>query len=308
MRMRTHVPRLLASLFFGIMIISTAGAKAEDVTPSQVFQVTEDIIAQLNRLHKANFTKADFTNTRLEIPERLPRHAFVQALNVESKIQVLKRVNGIKTNEISPLPVKEIVPADVLQISKALLAELMEFDKPFGLPPFKQQAKMVEGKTPTDVYANLLRAETMITQLGIPESVPNEVFNIAVAITKEIELLRIQKEKTTPIQAPSASIGKSPADTYTVAFYALKGLADLTKKKEYTIPKGVIMPDKIRKDITPRDVQQILLYCLAELSSMKVAAGIKDMLVLPTPTSGQTPSTVFDQLGIVNTQIQSLVW
>lgn len=303
-----YAQNLVTALFFGLAITFGTSAHAEKITPSKVFQVTEDILSQLNRMLDANLTKADFTKTRLEIPARMPRHVLQQGLNIRSKIQILKRVNGIKASEITPFPVKEITPGDVLKISEVILGELVEFDKIFGLTPFKKQAKLVDGKTPTDVYTNLLRAETMITQLGIPGTVPNEVYNTAVSVSHEIEFLRIDKGKTTPIEPPSSSIGKTPADAYTLAFYALKGLQGLSKKKDYTIPKGVVLPKKLRKGITPVDVQQLLIYCLAELSSMKVSAGLSDKLILPPPTAGQTPSTVFDQLGLVNTQIQSLVW
>jgi len=303
-----YVQNLVTALFFGLVITLGPNAHAGKITPSKVFQVTEDVLAQLNRMLDASLTKPNFTKARLEIPARMPRHVLQQGLNVRSKIQILKRVNGIKSSEITTPPVKEVTPGDVLKVSEAILAELVEFDKAFGLTPFKKQAKLIDGKTPTDVYINLLRAETMITQLGIPGTVPNEVYNTAVSVSKEIEFLRIAKGKIKPIDPPSSSIGKTPGDAYTLAFYALKGLQGLSKKKEYNVPKGITLPEKLKKGITPVDVQQLLIYCLAELSSMKVSAGLKDKLILPPPAAGQTPSTVFDQLGLVNTQIQSLVW
>jgi len=304
----TYVQNLFTATLFGVMITFGSHALAEKITPSTVFQVTQDIIIQLNRMHDANFTTPDFTKTRLELPVRLPRHVLQQALNLRSKIQVLKRVNGIKATEIPAPLIKEVTPEDVLNISETILAELSQFDKPFGLASFKKQAKFVDGKTPTDVYANLLRAETMIIQLGIPSTVPNDVFNTAVSISQEIEFLRIDKGKIEPIEAPITSIGKTPSDAYTLAYYIIKGIRSLANKKEYTIPKGVIMPKRIRKDITPRDVQQLLIYSLAELSSIKARLGLKDKLVLPPPAAGKTPSSVVDQLSFVNTQIQSLLW
>lgn len=308
MKKNMCVRLLFSAMFFCMALTLSTVAHSAKITPSQVFQVTEDILIQLNRLHDANFTTPDLTKTRLELPPRLPRHVIQQGLNVRSVIQVLKRVNGIEKSVIAPPTVKEVTPQDVLSVVDHILADLVDFDKTFGLAPYKKQAKLIEGKTPTDVYANLLRAEAMIIQLGIPGTIPNEVFNSAVAVSNEIELIRQAKGKTAPLDSLTPSMAKKPSDAYSLAYYALKSLQSLTKKKEYTIPKGVIMPKKIRKNITPGDVQQMLIYCLAELSSLKVTVGITTPLVLPPPTSGQTPSTVFDELSIVNAKIQSLAW
>ncbi|WP_028879295.1 hypothetical protein [Terasakiella pusilla] len=310
MRKSTLVKSLvLVTGILGFSLTTTHTSRAEEtITPSQVFQVTEDILWQLDRLHDANLSFADFSNTRLDIPERLPRHVIQQALNLRGKIQVLKRINGIETKTLPVPPVREVTPADVISVVKDILADLVSLDAAYGLEPFKAGARLKEGKTPTDVYKNLLRAESMIIQLGIPEVVPNDVFNTALAVTQEIEILRKVRGKTEPVDPPSPSIGKQPADSYSMAFYALKGIKGLTKKPEYQIPGEVILPERLKKDISSRDVQQVLLYCLAELSSMKVAAGAKDPLVLPPPTAGQTPSTVFDTLGLVNRQIQSMQW
>ncbi|WP_069186184.1 hypothetical protein [Candidatus Terasakiella magnetica] len=281
---------------------------AEKITPSKVYQVTEDILLQLKRMHDANLTIPNLSKVHLDLPPRLPRHVIQQALNVRSKIQMLKRVNGMKPVELKAPPVKEVTPGDVMDVAKVILEELVNFDKAYGLSPFKKSAKLVEGKSPTDVYANLLRAQAMIVQLGIPGTVPNQVYNNALSVSQEIKFISAAVNKTVLVDAPSPSIGKKPADAYTLAFYALKGIQTLSKKKEYSIPKGVIMPKRIKKGIKPGDVQQLLLFCLAELSSMKVAVGSKEELILPKPAAGQTPSTVFDQLGLVNRQIQSMQW
>jgi len=304
----TRAARCIAIIFLGIGITFASTSHAEEITPSKVYQVTEDILAQLNRLHDANLTKPDLSKLRLELPARLPRHVIQQALNVRLKIQILKRVNGMEQQALTPPPVKEVTPSDVMNEANLILEELMALDQSFGLKPFKRKAKLEDGKTPTDVYANLLKAEEMIIQLGIPVTVPNDVYNSAVMVTQELEFIRIAQGKTSIVEPPSASISKSPADAYTLAYYALSGLKNLSKKDDYKIPKGVIMPERLTKDIGPRDVQQILLYCLAELSSMKVAVFAKDKLVFPAPAAGQTPSTVFDMLGLANRQLQSMQW
>lgn len=305
----THLNRFMTfMLFLGISMATHSVSFAEEITSSKVFQVTEDILAQLNRMHDANLTKPDFSKVRLEIPERLPRHVIQQAMNVRLKIQTLKRVNALEVSEVATPPVKEVTPEDVLGQVNLILEDLIAFDKSYALPAFKKSAKFVDGKTPTDVYANLLKAQAMIVQLGIPDTVPNEVYNNAVSLAKEIDFIRHAQGKMDPVEPPSASIGKQPSDAYTLAYYALKGLMGLAKKKEYTIPKGVIVPKRLKKDITPDDVQQILLYCLAEASAMKVAVGAKDKLILPPPTAGQTPSSTFDELGLINRQIQSMQW
>ncbi|WP_167730490.1 hypothetical protein [Terasakiella sp. SH-1] len=295
-------------LALGVSVVFSHTSFAAKVTPSQVYQVTEDILLQLKRMHDSNLTIPDLTKLHLDLPPRLPRHVIQQALNVRLKIQLLKRVNGMKLSEITAPPVKEVTPGDVMNVATVILDELKTFDKAYNLTPFKKSAKFVDGKTPTDVYKNLLRAQAMIVQLGIPGTVPNNVYNNAVSVSEEIKRVSAAVNKTVLVDAPSPSVGKKPSDAYTLAYYALKGIQALSKKPEYAIPKGVQVPKRIKSGIKPADVQQLLLFCLAELSSMKVKVGATEPLVLPKPTAGQTPSTVFDQLGLVNRQIQSMQW
>ncbi|WP_417840842.1 hypothetical protein [Terasakiella sp.] len=309
MPIRYHVYRL-AIFTFSLWVsgLATHTSHAETVTPNQVYQVTEDVLAQLERLHDANLSIPNLMNVDTNLPDRQPRHVLQQALNVRSKIQLLKRVNGLEPSEIKPPKVKEVTPSDVLIEVQTILNELTEFDKTFNLPPFKKQAKAVEGKTPTDVYLNLLRAQAMIVQLGIPDTIPNEVFNNVLSVSEEIKLVAAASNKKTDVEPPSPSIGKKPADAYSLAYYALKGLKGLTRKPEYKIPNDIVLPKRKTRNITSSDVQQLLLFCLAELSSMKVAVGATAPLMMPKPAAGQTPTTVFDKLGLVNRQIQAMVW
>lgn len=281
---------------------------AEKITPNHVYQVTEDIIAQLKRMHDANLSIPNLMDVKLEVEERRPRHVIQQALNVRSKIQLLQRINGMEQSKLSPPPVKEVTPGDVMDVVKTILSELTAFDETYGLSPFKSQAKLEEGKTPKDVYLNLLRAQQMIVQLGIPDTIPNEVYNNALSVSHEVKLVAMASGKKAEVDPPSPAIGKKPADAYSLAYYALKGLKGLARKDEYKIPGGVVIPKRKTRKITPSDVQQILLFCLAELSSMKVAVGATEPLMIPEPAAGQTPTTVFDQLGLVNRQIQAMQW
>ncbi len=283
-------------------------AKAQDITPNQVYQVTEDILSQLERMHQSNLTVANLDELNLEIPERLPRHVLQEALNVRFKIQILKRVNGMEISEIALPPVKDVAPQDVYKVVSAILEELIPFDKTYGLKTFKKSAPLPQDKTPTDVYINLLKAQAMITQLGIPKTVPNDVYRLAVAVSDELVKISKAVGKNAEVEAPSPSVGKGPQDAYTLAYYALKGLKSLAKKDNFAIPKGVILPKRLKKGITPDHVQQVLLYCLAELSSIAVKVGVKEPMVFPEIVGGQTPSSTFDKLGLVNRQIQALQW
>jgi len=298
----------LCALALGVIGATSHTSYAEKITPNQVYRVTEDILAQLNRMHESNMTVPSLFDLNLNIPERKPRHVIQQALNVHNKIQVLKRINGLKENKAPILPIKEITPEDVNSTVEALLMELVEFDAPYGLDAFKKNAPAPEGKTPKDVYINLLRAEAMILQLGIPDTIPNEVYSTALAVSEEVKRIAVATGKKTEVEAPSASFGKKPADAYSLAYYALKGLQGLSKKKEFTIPGGVELPKRKIRKITSADVQQLLLFCLAELSSMKVTVGSKEPLGPLKSSAGQTPSTVVDQLGLVNRQIQAMQW
>ena len=293
------------ALLSSISSYETAYAQ-QKITPSHVYQVTEDVILQLERMHKANLSTPNLDSLELNIPNRLPRHVIQQAFNVRKTIQFFKKVNGMEFSEVTPPEVHEITPAEVLSVTKEILDSLVAFDETFKLTPFQPSASFVDGKTPTDVYKNLLRAQEMIIQLGIPPIVPNNVYDSAIALNHDLSLIRKALGDATSMTVDTESLGKTPVDAYNLAHYTLQNLKTLTEKPAFTIPKGVIMPEKLKK-ASPREVQQVLLYALAEVSSIKAKLGIMEVQLIPEPSVGQTPSSVYDQLSLANRQIQSML-
>lgn len=288
------------------LIYSHGNVLASEITPSHVFQVTQDILKQLERMHVANLTKPMLDQLKLDVPPRFPRHAFMQSINVLERIQVLKIVNGLVPTKVKSVPVKEVNSADVMEKVQMILSELTNFDKVYGLSPFEASAHFEEGKTSTEVFQNLLKAQEIVTQLGIPIIVPNDIFENAISVTNELQNIRKTVGDVKEISRPSPSSGKHISDTYAMAYFGLKGLQTLSKKPNFEIPNGVIVPKRLSANITTNDAQQILLFFLAELSAMKVVVGATEELTPPSPVAGQTPSTTYDQLGFIVRLLQSM--
>ncbi len=283
--------RLFAATFFGLAISSSL---AEATTPTDVYRAVDEVITKVERLHHANFSNGDAS---LIQPEgRKPRHVLQLSRTVLDKANTLAVINGSATFAVPPLPSREVKPADVLQSVRAtdrVIAGLLPI---FGVEAVADTATVDGKKTPNDVYAALNHLSKMIDGLGIPATVPNDVYRIAETITSELTDMAVRSGLSMPA-LPKASTGKKPNQVYDRAFDVADALQDfLQERPEFTPVGGLTEPQRHEGPIKPEHVRFVLNDLLAEIASIQVAAGHQKKIVLASAASGRTPSDVYDQL------------
>ncbi len=284
-----HLGKTMVTALAGFFI-SMSSAMAQ-TTPSHVYQVVDNVKAELAEMHKANLS--DPPRVKVNLTERQPRHVLQKAREVYGDVQKLRKSRGLAENPLPAFPVREVTPADVRELADKILTNVREVRKETGAAD-PAPAALPSGKTPTDVYDNLVQAKASIT--AVPVIMPNDVYQVALTIISDIEKVRKAKKVTAEVPEPAASKGKKPKDVYEVAYKLLGKVKALTEKKGYDIPGGVIMPNKVSGRITPTDVIDLLNNILAEVGAIKVVVGSTDKTEFAGPQSGKTPSDVYDAM------------
>ena len=218
-----------------IFVLATSNAATEAATPTDVYNAVDGVIAKAQLLHEANFSSSDASSIQPE--GRNPRHVLQLSRTVLDKANGLATINGGATVPVPPIPSREVTPADVLESVRAtdeVIAGLLPI---FGVEAAADPTVTGGKKTPNDVYAALYRLSKMIDGLGIPATVPNDVYRIAETITSELEDI-VQRSGLPMPAPPKASAGKKPKEAYDRAFELVDALQQLLEKRPEFTPAG----------------------------------------------------------------------
>lgn len=288
-------------IIFSVMILClsffTPTQSKANVTPSHVYQKASELENELIQFYKSEFL--DLPN---EISgkkyKRLPRHVMQHARVVFDKIQMLRFINGLTKSKLGSPPVREIEPKEVIAMVEQTLAAARDLRPIYGIEQTAIAPAMEEGKTPTDVYGKLARVSQLVDGLGVPPTLPNDVFRTARALVGDIEAVAIALGHTPPPRPASAAGGdKTPTDVYRSGERLLASLAALGEIDEKAAVKGgVTAPPPPKGKITPANVLGLLSNILAELSSLKVVVGADRPTLFPEEVSGRTPSDVYKEI------------
>lgn len=294
-----------AMLAVGSILIS-APAVAQ-ITPSHVYQVVDTINAELAAMHEANASTPKVDEGAPALTPRNPRHVIQKAREVLQKIEVLRSLNGLPENPVPPFPVAELTAGNVKALVDVAYKELVELRPVFKVTKVVPQAPLPTDKTPTDNYAHLQKASDALDGLGIPKTVPNDVFRLALMIADDLEKVRAARGKTGPVEAATGATGKKPLDVYNRTFDILEQLkAKVESDPALKIPAGVILPNRRSGAVTPTQALDLENNLLAELGSIKFVVGATSPTVMPPPPQGKTPSDTYDVLTRALALAQSL--
>lgn len=280
----------LAPVF--MVLLATAPLQAQEETPNHVFQSAEMIHQELLLLNEANFSEAP--TQQLPRIQALPRHVFQRARIIWAKVQLLRFMNGLPTRSIDPLPVRDVQPADVKGIVDSILADIRALRPAYSVTQDVAETALPQGKTPTDVLAHLAMIDREIDALGVPGIVPNDVYQVAATLVRDLETVTEQMNVTVDLNAIEPALGKSPTDAYNNAYALLADLQALsTTDQRFSVTGGIEPPQQKNSDITPSDVILLLGRGLADVGAVKYATGVTTATVDMPLEGGKTPSDVF---------------
>ena len=287
--------RLFIAFFAAALLLPLKGAEAQTkITPSHVYQSAEDTVLELKLLLDANLSDTGTPEPTFDVSNKRPRHVIQKAQDLLRKLNVLKRINGVATTPLPPIPVREITPGDVKGIVDAVLGEVRGLKPIFGVTAPDSRVALRDGLKPTDVYKVLVQADSLIQRLDIPAVVPNDVYQVGLAMLDDLR--QISDTLKTPLleQGAPAAKGKKPAAVYDHAQVVLERLKVLVSSDPaMSIPGGITIPKAKSGSISPGDVIEMMNTVLAELSSIKNKIGATRSTALIPAQSGKTPSDAY---------------
>lgn len=287
----------LAVAAFSFLLAWSCQPTNGEVTPSDVYQVVDTINAELGALLVMSGAPFEPDPSAPALTPRQPRHVVQKAREVLLKVQTLRALNGLPENPVPAFPLTEAVPADSKDMVDAILRDLYELRKKFNVTEPPAQAPLLRGKTPTNVYANLQRASEVLDALGVPRTMPNDVYRVAVMIVHDLDLIVAARHRPSPPVAAPAPKTLSPADTYRIAFDVLDRLREKTEADSaLSVRGGIVTPNRRPGPLTPAHVLDLENNLLAELGAIKATLGITTRTVVPPLIHGKTPSDTFDML------------
>ena len=221
-----------------------------------------------------------------------------KAREVLLKVQTLRTLNGLPENPVPPFPMAEATPADSKRMVDAIYRDIRELRTKFNLSGAVPVAPRRPDKSPTDVYAALQHASDTLDRLGVPRTMPNDVFRVAVMIVKDMETIVAARGRPLPAFSPAAPCAPCvPADSYAKTYEVLEHLkAKLEAEPALMVKGGIVLPNCRPPPLTPAHSLDLENNLLAELGSVKAVLGITSPTVVPPLIHGKTPADTVDLL------------
>ncbi len=273
--------------------LATGSAWAQ-TTPSDVLRHVEAMAQQVALYRFADGIDPDLPEVTAD-DIRMPRHVLQQARIVYRRIEMLRWLNGLETEPLSPVPPQEIRPADVLAVVERARAALADLAPVYGVPAV---TNLPEGRTPVepkDVMAALQSLSQGLDDLGLPDIVPNDVFRIAHAMRVHADGLAEARGVEVPA-LPHTADQRQPADVFEAGLLLLEELQAFDDATGNYLPGGVAAIARPSGRVDPSDVIRLLELVLADIYSVSVALGDERWLEDPAPQVGRTPADVFDEV------------
>lgn len=264
------------------------------VTPSNVHQAADDVVAELKLLLDANFSAVAEPDAPT-VSGKLPRHSVQKARQVLEKVQLLRHLAGVPSSRLEPLPVREVRAEDVKASVDQLLDQVRGLKPAYNVEAVPASAPLPTGRTTDDVFARLDQIERMVDRLDLPVLVPNDVYRRALSIVDDLQRVAEKLGVVTNVSYEGKTAkGKMPADIHAKARSILTDIKALVETHEaLAISGGITVPPAMTGPVTPGDVVEMNTAVLAELSAIKVKVGATAPPTVFPPQSAKTPSDTF---------------
>lgn len=264
-----------------LMSLVTFNVSAQDLTPSHVYQVSEQIVREIRILREA--VGADDYPADPE-PQTLKRPAQVYGKGIELmyKVGYAQAKFGLPSATYETFPTKSLTPTDVHGLAERVLVEVRKIKTYLAVPTPIEEVEFVDGKVPSNVYENLWRASYLMDYLSGAIK-PSDVFRYVEQMIAEIDILAsAYKINLVGLVEPEIKEGIRPKDVAAQGVQNLHKLIRIEKKLGY---QASIVPTMTLSRATPSDVFDIIGMLMAELAFIKTEAGISE-------TAGQAPEAI----------------
>jgi len=297
------LPLLAALAVPTVGLTQNQSAEWGSITPSHVYQVTEQIIEEVDILRDAIGV--------MDIPvypepqnSRTPVHSYAKALEVMEKISRAERKLGMAPVEVEQLPIKVIIPEDVLNFTKSILVEIQKIKDQLAIEDVADEPRFVGGKTSNDVYESLWVASYLLDGIVGSPLTPNDVYRTLDYVIEDLNLISTKMKLPLELNLPEIDGRKRPKEV------TQQGLLNLYKVINLQTRLGMDpsnVPNVLLIRVTPSDTYDIANTILAELNRIKVELEINlphESRRLPT---GKRANDTFAQMRLIGNNLDVLL-
>ena len=285
-----------AAQLFGTQVgeVAAQGAEngASNVTPSHVFQATLDLIAEIEILREG-MAVADYPGEAEPQEGRAPVHAYAKASEVLEKVARVQNRLGMEAVDPGFIPVKQIVPADVLDQVHRSTEEIRKIKSQLVIEETIEPAPLANGKTASLVYKNLGDASLLLNGLVGRPITPSDVFGRLEYVYDDMELIATNLKASLNRELPAVEGRKSPKDVARLILRASYKTIDLQNRLGMDASN---VPQLTFVRVTPAENFEVTNILLAEMNRIKAHLNI-DLPHEPRPVPrGKRPTDVFAQI------------
>ncbi len=263
-----------------------------NVTPSHVFQATQDLIAEIEILREAMGT-SDYPGEAEPQEGRAPVHVYAKTLEVMRKVSRVQSKFGITPVEVGQMPVKNVVPKDVLGNVLAIIEELRRLKGQLVIEDEIQPAPFEGRKTPSFVYKNLGDASFLLDGLVGRPITPNDVYGNVMRIHDEMELIAAKFGVVLELDPPAVEDGKRPQQVAQQMLRATYKVINLQSRLGMNVSN---VPTLTLVRISPTEVFELTNILLAEMARIKLHLDINLPYASRDEERNKGPTDVFAQV------------
>ncbi len=290
---------LLPALLFVPVVTVTAADKSS----SHVYQITENIVSEIDILREAIGVYDEPTEPDPQWGKS-PIHVYSKGLEVLEKISKAQRKLGMIPSEVGEIPLREVAPSDTFELAEKILLQLRSMKEQLYVDDKIEEAEFVGAKMPSQVYENLWVASYMLDGLTPPIKAKDVYRNIRY-LHEELGLIATKLGVTLDLESPKIKGRKRLRHVGQQALRALYKVRNLELRLDEMIATNV--PNITLVRITPSDIYDMTNMLLAEMVRIKVHLKIE----LPrgdqsTPGRVKTKE-VFAQMLLVVNNLQKVI-
>ena len=209
------------------------------------------------------------------------------------KISRAQRRLGMQSGKVGQIPVKEVVPSDVLSSVETLVREVRRTKAQLVIEDEIASTPFLGGKTPSAVYKALGDASFLLDGLVGRAIAPNDVFSNVVHIQQEMELIASKLKVVLELEPPVVESRKRPQEMAQQVLRATYKTINLETRLGMDA-SGV--PNLTLVRVTPAEVYEATNVLLAEMIRIKAHLGINLPREETADARNKTPSDVFGQV------------
>ena len=243
----------------------------DDITASHVYQVTADLISEIEILRN-RMKIVDGPNKTAFHPYQSPIHVYAKSLEVMQKTARIQKRLGMIPVEVGQIPVKSLTQFDLYNAVKTIIKELRRIKRQLIVKDDIALSPFVGGKAPSHVYENLLHASLLLDGLVGRSATANDVYGQVLRIQNEMNLVASELGVSLDVDPPTVEHAKQPMAVAQQLFRAAYKLVDVQTKLGMDASN---VPNFTLENVTSSDALDATNFLLAEIARIKAHLNIQ---------------------------------